>query len=41
MPLTRAEREKLIDRYAAGPATLKASLAKVPPAAICVGGAAV
>ena len=34
MPLTRAEREKLIDRYAVGPATLKASLAKVPPAAM-------
>src|SRR5262245_42380103 len=34
MSLTRAERETLIDRYAAGPALLKASLAKVPPAAM-------
>jgi hypothetical protein len=34
MPLTRTEREKLIDRYATGYATLKASLAKVPAAAM-------
>jgi hypothetical protein len=32
--LTRAEREKLIEQYAAGPARLKTALAAVPPAAM-------
>jgi hypothetical protein len=32
--LTKAEREKLIEQYAAGPARLKAALAAVPPAAL-------
>jgi len=32
--LTRQEREKLIEQYAAGPARLKAALAAVPPAAL-------
>jgi len=32
--LTRSEREKLIEQYAAGPARLKAALATVPPAAM-------
>jgi DinB family protein len=32
--LTRAEREKLIEQYAAGPARLAAALATVPPAAL-------
>ena len=33
MPLTAAEREALIQRYADGPARLKAALAAVPPEA--------
>ena len=32
--MTRQEREKLIEQYAAGPARLKAALATVPPAAM-------
>ena len=32
--MTRSEREKLIEQYAAGPARLKAALATVPPAAM-------
>jgi hypothetical protein len=32
--LTRDERQKLIEQYAAGPARLKAALATVPPAAM-------
>jgi hypothetical protein len=34
MPLSRAERETLIERYAKGPAVLKAALQKIPAAAM-------
>lgn len=34
MPLSRSERDALIDRYARGPALLKAALAKVPKEAM-------
>ena len=34
MPLLQTERESLIQRYADGPAKLKAALAKVPPEAL-------
>ena len=34
LQLTRDERQKLIEQYAAGPARLKAALATVPPAAL-------
>ena len=34
MPLTRAERDKLIDQYADGPRRLRAALATVPPEAV-------
>ena len=34
LQLTRDERQKLIEQYAAGPARLKAALATVPPAAM-------
>jgi len=34
MPLTRTEREALIDRYARGPALLKAALARIPKEAM-------
>jgi hypothetical protein len=34
MPLSRSEREALIERYAAGPTVLKAALQKIPTAAL-------
>src|SRR4029453_5442443 len=34
MPLTRSERETLIERYAAGPARLRGAIAAVPAAAL-------